>query len=157
RLAERRLSKGARAAGRAGLILLLAGSLYAAYLALGTSGVAAGSLAVPPVLAAPQDPPTPGAATLKLVSPASGKGPAGAHLTLAGDQWTGSSVSLSTATGDCAGATTQLGTAAVNGGAFTTTVLWPTSLADSGTTYTLCAQDGTGASATASYFLGSAT
>jgi hypothetical protein len=88
--------------------------------------------------------PSASAATLSLLSPTSGQGPVGAHLTFSGQHWSGTQVKVAATTASTcpssASADQTLGQAAIAGdGTFTTTIDWPVALASPGTAYLLCA------------------
>jgi len=87
----------------------------------------------------PSPTPTPLPPALTLVSPASGKGPVGAHMTVTGANFTGTSATLFGSTqADCSNQGQTLATPQVNGdGTLTAIFLWPTSLTNG--TYYLCA------------------
>jgi|GEM_PF-1094747 hypothetical protein len=83
---------------------------------------------------------------ISLVSPSSGKGPVGAHVTVQGSNFSGSSATLFGATqSDCGGQTGSLTTASVSGGTISTTFIWPLSF--SPRTYYICAAGMTSSSA----------
>lgn len=80
--------------------------------------------------------------SLTLVSPSSGQGPVGAHVTVSGSGWSGGSVAVGAAqsAANCASGTTWAATfttQAASGGSFTATFTWPSSLSSG--TYALCA------------------
>ncbi|HEX6798188.1 MAG TPA: hypothetical protein VF116_10810 [Ktedonobacterales bacterium] len=80
--------------------------------------------------------PTPG--TISLVSPSYGSGPVGAHVTVSGAGFSGSSVALKAASHpDCSSAQANLASASLAGGSFTQTFVWPSSLPNG--TYYICA------------------
>jgi hypothetical protein len=83
---------------------------------------------------------TPGVITLD--SPSYGSGPAGAHITISGTGFSGTSVTLKAAThADCSGTLVSLDQVTLNGGGFSGhTFIWPLNLPTA--TYYLCA-DGT--------------
>jgi hypothetical protein len=91
---------------------------------------------------APVTPPT-----IQLISPSSGEGPAGAHLTIRGANFTGSKAHLFGSTGaDCSVSSGTLTTANVSGGNISATFIWPVSFAIG--TYYICADGMTGSTAT---------
>ncbi|HEX6817168.1 MAG TPA: hypothetical protein VF120_02250 [Ktedonobacterales bacterium] len=94
--------------------------------------------ASPTVTATPR-----GASTLTLLSPANAQGPVGANLTLSGRSWDAVSelpVKLSASATTCGSSGTALAQVTVDtNGTFTTTVVWPSSLASLGASYALCA------------------
>lgn len=80
--------------------------------------------------------------SLTLVSPSSGQGPVGAHVTVSGSGWSGGSVAIGAAqsAANCASGTTwatTFTTQQASGGSFTATFTWPSSLSSG--TYALCA------------------
>lgn len=89
--------------------------------------------------ATPSPTATPLPATLTIVSPSSHSGPVGAHITVSGQNFAGSSAALyGTSNPSCGGAQTSLGSTQVSGGAVSTTFLWPASL-NANVTYYICA------------------
>ena len=87
--------------------------------------------------------------SLTLVSPTSGQGPVGAHVTVSGNNWSTSSVSIGAAqsASACASSSswqTTFGTQQVSGSSFTYTFIWPSSLSSG--QYYLCAIDASGSS-----------
>lgn len=87
-------------------------------------------------------PPPASMPSLQLVSPSSGQGPVGAHVTVSGSGWTSSSVSVGAAqsASSCASSSTwqtTFTTQQVSGGDFTATFIWPSSLSSG--QYALCA------------------
>ena len=84
----------------------------------------------------PTSTPTPG--TISLVSPSYGSGPVGAHVTVSGAGFSGSSVALKAATHpDCSSTQANLASVSTSGGSFTQTFIWPPSLPNG--TYYICA------------------
>ncbi len=82
---------------------------------------------------------TPLPAQLSIVSPSSHSGPVGAIVTVSGQNFPGTAVSLyGTSDATCGGAQTPLGSAPVNGGSVSTNFTWPTSL-NAATSYYVCA------------------
>lgn len=80
--------------------------------------------------------------SLTLVSPSSGQGPVGAHVTVRGDSWAANSVAIGAAqsAGNCASGTTwsvTFTTQPTSGGTFSATFIWPSSLSSGA--YALCA------------------
>ena len=82
---------------------------------------------------------TPSAGTISLVSPSYGSGPAGAHVTVSGTGFSGTSVTLKAAShADCTSSQATLARAALSSGAFSNnTFIWPSSLPNG--TYYICA------------------
>ena len=79
---------------------------------------------------------TPG--TISLVSPSYGSGPVGAHVTVSGAGFSGSSVALRAAAHpDCSSPQANLASVSTSGGSFTQTLVWPPSLPNG--TYYICA------------------
>ena len=86
-----------------------------------------------PTSTAPVTPPT-----IQLVSPASGQGPVGAHLTVQGTRFTGNQVHLFGSKGpDCGASSGTLTTAAVTSGKISVSFIWPVSFPVG--TYYICA------------------
>lgn len=86
----------------------------------------------------PTETPQPKIPVITLVSPSSGQGPVGAHVTISGHDFSGSSATINATTQpDCGGSQGALTTPSINGGSFTTTFIWPTNLGNG--TYYLCA------------------
>ncbi|MGZ3582402.1 MAG: hypothetical protein ACXWP6_06680 [Ktedonobacterales bacterium] len=90
----------------------------------------------------PTDTPTattqPKIPSITLVSPSAGQGPVGAHITISGRDFSGSTATIFAATQpDCSGSQGTLVTPKLSGGSFNTTFIWPTNLGNG--TYYLCA------------------
>lgn len=82
--------------------------------------------------------PQPKTPVITLVSPSAGQGPVGAHITISGHDFSGSSATIyATTQPDCGGSQGTLTTPRVSGGSFNTTFIWPTNLGNG--TYYLCA------------------
>lgn len=126
-----------RSARRARLSAALALAAALLALALGiTTSTALSAAASPLSTLIPTDTPTPTATatatppssgTITLVSPSYGKGPAGAHVTVSGSGFSGSSVSLFAAShASCSDTQAPLGSYPLSGGAFANqTFVWP--------------------------------
>lgn len=95
-----------------------------------------------PTSTAPVTPPT-----IHVVSPSSGQGPVGAHITVRGTSFTGSKAHLFGSTGPhCGGSSGTLTTASVTGGNISVSFIWPVSFPVG--TYYICAEGMTSSTAT---------
>jgi hypothetical protein len=95
-------------------------------------------VSVTETLTATSTPTTP--PTISLVSPTSGKGPVGAHLTINGGNFPAGATALifASSASDCSQQAAGIGTGTANGGgSFTTKFLWPIAL--NGGTFYICA------------------
>lgn len=92
------------------------------------------STAAPTATSQPAAPPV-----ITLVSPSAGQGPVGAHISIKGHDFSGSTATIFAASQqDCSGSQGTLVTPKISGGSFgTTTFIWPTNLSNS--TYYICA------------------
>lgn len=131
------MTRGARVPA---VVLLAAGVFALALLLQATQPPQAAMPWAAPVVRAAGNPDT--GPTLTLVSPSSGQGPVGAHLTVSGSGWTGGSVAVgaaSSATNCVSGQTwtTTFATFTPSSGSFSGVVNWPSSLSSG--TYALCA------------------
>ncbi len=120
-------------------IALLAASVVALAMLLQATQIAPYPLAAPVAQAAGN---AGAGGSLTLVSPSSGQGPVGAHLTVSGSDWTAASVVVGAAqsAANCASGTTWTTTFATftpSSGSFSGVFSWPSSLSSG--TYTLCA------------------
>lgn len=128
-----------RAARVPAIVLLAAGVFALALLLQATQTPADAPWAAPVAHAAGNADP---GATLTLVSPSSGQGPVGAHLTVSGSGWTSGSVAVGAAqsAANCATGPTWMTTFKVetpSGGSFSDSFIWPSSLSSG--VYYLCA------------------
>ncbi|MEO7003170.1 MAG: hypothetical protein ABI068_15260, partial [Ktedonobacterales bacterium] len=121
-----------------------------------------GPNAATPTAIPPTATPPPATPTLSMLSPTSKEGPVGAHITLGGSHWGASATVTVTAisSGPCEGSTPlqTLTTAQSSGsGAINIAFIWPSSLGSVGTTYIICASNGTASAAGIPYTVLSAS
>ena len=85
--------------------------------------------------------PQPQVPVISLVSPSAGSGPVGAHISIKGHSFSGTTATIYAATQpDCGGSQATLTTPSLSNGAFgTTSFIWPTNLSNG--TYYICANN----------------